>query len=211
MIERHDRAPLAHRALRRGARGLAERAGACALPDGFAFLAEQDRPGGAWIDADQAIDHEREHLVEVEGRGEDVRDLEQRRYFTQFAVGFALETALLDDSGDLVRDRLQEVDLLAAEVARLHGLHVHHPDDLVARDNRDREHRHEALLVDLGNPLPAWLGPHIARCERNARVRDPADDAFSQTEGRAPDATAIQPVRRDKPQQPVGTFEEIQR
>ena len=39
-----------------------------------------------------------------------------------------------------IRDRLEEVDLLMAEVTRLHRLHVHHADDFVARDDWHRKH-----------------------------------------------------------------------
>jgi len=157
------------------------------------------------------MQHGRQEFVEIEGRGEHVRDLEKRRDLTQFAVGLALEPAFLDDPGDLVRDRLQKIDLLAAEVARLDRLHVHNADDLVAGDDGHREHRGEALLVDLRHPFPAGLAPDVARGKGYAGVRDPADDPLADTERRAPDATAVESVRCDEAQQSVGPLEEIQR
>src|SRR5438552_2219237 len=158
-----------------------------------------------------ATEDERQHLVEIQGRGEDVRDLEERRDLAQLPVRFALEAAFLDDSRDLIRDRLQEIDLLAAEVALLDRLHVHHPDDLVAGEYGHGEHRGEALLVDLRHPLPARLTTYIAGGQGNTRVRNPADDPLSYPQRRAPDAPAVQPVRGDEAQQAVGPLEEIQR
>ena len=211
MVEGDDRPPLGERALRGSARGLAELAATSTLAHRVAFLAQQDRAGRAGVDTDEPIDDERQHLVEIQRRGEDVRDLEERRDLAQLPVRFALEAAFLDDSRDLIRDRLQEIDLLAAEVALLDRLHVHHPDDLVAGEYGHGEHRGEALLVDLRHPLPARLTTYIAGGQGNTRVRDPADDPLSYPQRRAPDAPAVQPVRGDEAQQSVGPLEEIQR
>ncbi len=211
MIEGHDRPALGERALRRRARGLAELAAPRPLADGVALLPQKDRAGRARVDADQAVDDQRQHLVEVEGRREDVRDLEKGRDLTQLPVRLALEATFFDDPGDLVRDRLQEIDLLAAEVARLDCLHVHHTDDLVARDDGHREHRREALLIDLRHPFPARLAPNVARRKGHAGVRDPTDDPLAHPQRRAPDATPVESIRRDEPQQSIGALEEIQR
>ena len=136
MIERDDRPALGDRTVggvRRGALQLT-RARALAV---LALLAEEDRARRARVDAHQAVDDQGQHLVEIERRCQHVGDLEERGDLTELAIRLALETTLLDDPGDLVRDRLQEVDLFAPEIARLDGLHVHHPDDFVARDDRD--------------------------------------------------------------------------
>ena len=129
----------------------------------------------------------------------------------QFSFGLPLEAAFLDYPCDLIGDGLQEVDLLAAEVAWLDGLHVHHADHLVTRDDRHRQHRREAFLVDLGHPLPTWFGAHVARGERNARVRDPSDDALADPQRRPSDAAAVQTIGRDETQHRIGLLEEIQR
>ena len=181
------------------------------LADRVAFLEQEDRARGAGVHAHEAIDDERQHFVEIQGRREHVRDLEERGDLAQLAVRFALEPALLDDPGDLIRDRLEKVDLLAAEIALLDRLHVHHADDLVAREDRDGQHRGEALLVGLRHPLPARLAADVARRKGNARVRDPADDPLADPQRRAPDAAAVKPVRGDEAQQSIAALEEIQR
>jgi hypothetical protein len=98
-----------------------------------------------------------------------------------------------------------------AEVPRLDRLDVHHADDLVACDDRNGEHRGESFLVDLGYPLPAGIGANIASRQRDARVRDPADDPFADSQRRPPDTAAVEPVGRHEPQHSVGPLEEIQR
>ena len=136
VVERDDRPALGDRAARRERRGLPELARAGALDGGIAFVVQQDRAGRTGVDADEPVHDEREHLVEVERRGQHVGDLEQRGHLAQLALRLALQAPLLDDPRHLVRDRLQEVDLLATEVPRLDGLHVHDAGDLVADDDR---------------------------------------------------------------------------
>ncbi len=97
------------------------------------------------------------------------------------------------------------------EVPRLHRLNVHHADNLVPRDDGDGEHRREALLVDLGHPFPARVGPNIARRQGDAGIGHPADDALAYPQGRPPDPTAVEAVRCHKAEHSVGALEEIQR
>src|SRR5206468_9897438 len=203
VIEGHDRTALGERALRGSASTFAELAAARPLADGVAFFAQKDRAGSSGVDAYEAVDHQREHLVEVQGRREDVRDLEERGDLAELAVRLALQPAFLDDPGHLIRDRLQEIDFLPAEVALLDGLDVHHADDFISGEDGDREHRREALLVDLRHPLPAGLAPNVARRKRNAGVRDPANDSLTDAQRGASDSPAVEPVRGDEAQYAV--------
>ena len=210
VIERDDRPALGDgpvRGVRCGALQLT-RARALAI---LAVLAKENRTRRAGVDAHQAVDDKGQHLIEIEGRCQHVRDLEERGDLAELAVGLALQTPLLDDPRDLVRDRLQEVDLLADEIARLHRLNVHDADYFVARDHRDGEHRREALLVHLRDPLPARLRAHVACREGHPRIRDPPHDALAESQRSASDAAAIQSIRRDEPQHTFGSLEEIQR
>ncbi len=211
VVEGHDRTALGERALRGSASTFAELAAARPLADGVAFFAEKDGAGSSGVNAHKAVDHQREHLVEVQGRREDVRDLEERGDLAELAVRLALEPPFLDDPGDLIRDRLQEIDLFASEVALLDRLHVHDADDLISGEDGDREHRGEALLVDLRHPLPAGLAPNVTRRKRNAGVRDPANDSLAHPQRGASDPPAVEPVRGDEAQYAVGPLEEIQR
>src|SRR6266511_1903188 len=146
-------------------------------------------------------------LFEVQRRRQHVRDLEERRDLAQLALGLALQAALVDDPRDLIRDRLQEIDLRAIEVARLHRLHVHHSDDLVARDERHGEHRGETVDVDRRHELPARLVMHVADGEWNAGVGDPPGDPLPQAECRASDRARVQAVRRHQAQDALAPLE----
>src|SRR5919201_1842240 len=105
--------------MRRSGGRPAELAGARTLAHRLALFAKQDRARSPGVHPDQAVDDERQDLVQVERRRENVRYLEKRGDLAQLSVRLALEPALLDDPRDLVGDRLQEVDLLASEIARL--------------------------------------------------------------------------------------------
>ena len=78
-------------------------------------------------------------------------------------------------------------------------------------EQRYREHRREALLVDAPYPLEARIGAHVARRRGDARVRDPAGDPYADAERGFADERAIQSVRRDEPEHAVAALQQIQR
>ena len=85
-------------------------------------------------------------------------------------LGLALDPAFLDDPGEEVGDRRQLGDVGVAEVARLLGLDVEHPDDPLVPRQRDRQHRgDEPALVDPADPQEARIVADVGDPHRLAR------------------------------------------
>ena len=89
-------------------------------------------------------------------------------------LGLGLLAALLDDAGQDVGDRAELLDVGLAEVARLLGLDVEDPDDLVVPGERHRQHRgDEPSLVDAAHPQEARVGLDVGDDQRLAATRRP--------------------------------------
>src|SRR5579875_3643007 len=84
-----------------------------------------------------------QHTVQVEGGGNNPSDTVNGRQFMNFAtqllISLLVEASILAVNRDNARYYLQEVDLLAGEIARLRRLHTDDTDqtfDVAEKDNR---------------------------------------------------------------------------
>ena len=101
------------------------------------------------------LDDRLERLLEVEGLGDRFGDLCERLELGDPALCLGVELRVDDRLRDLARDRLEQLDLVLPELARLARAHVERARELVAGEDRHGEDRLVLRLRQVRELLPA--------------------------------------------------------
>jgi len=106
----------------------------------------------------------------------------------------AVQLRPFDDPGYLTGDGAEEIDVRLVEVATLLGLDVDDADHPRARQDGDRKHRHQALLVDAAQPLETGLLSDIRHHQGLEVLGDPPGHPGADLEPRLAHGAGVQPV-----------------
>src|SRR5947209_7699450 len=110
-------------------------AGASLRPRDAAVL-EDERGAGRLDGVHRRLDDRLERLFEVERLGDRLGDLRERLELGDAALRVGVELRVDDRLRDLARDRLEQLDLVLPELARLARADVERPRELVACQDR---------------------------------------------------------------------------
>ena len=116
---------------------------------------QHERGPGRLHRAHRRLDDGLERLLQVEGLRDGLGDARERLELGNAPLRLGIELRVDDRLGDLARDRLQQLDLVRAELARLAGADVERTRQLVARQDRDGEDRFVLRFRQVRELLPA--------------------------------------------------------
>ncbi len=156
-------------------------AGAALRPRDAPVL-EHERRAGRLHRVHRRLDDRLERLLEIERLRDRLGDLRERLELGDAALRVGVELRVDDRLRHLARDRLEQLDLVLPELARLAGADVERAGELVARDDRHREDRLELRLRQVRELLPARVEMRLGR-DRDGpslgggRAGDPLADA----------------------------------
>ena len=143
-------------------------AGPALGPGDRPVLEHERRPGG--VDGlDRRVDDRLERLLEVERLRDRLGDGRERLQLGDAALRVVVELRVLDRLGHLAGDRHEQVDLVAAELARRLGADVERALEPVAGEDRDGEDRLVVRLAQVREVLEARIEMRLARIITGAR------------------------------------------
>ena len=145
-------------------------AGAALGPRDAAVL-EHERGAGRLHRVHRRLDDRLERLLEVERLGDRLGDLRERLELGDAALRVGVELRVDDRLRDLARDRLEQLDLVRPELARLARADVERARELVAREDRHGEDRLVLRLGQVRELLPARVEMRLGGDRDRARAR----------------------------------------